>query len=77
MRERADIADVRVHDLRDTFASHAVIKGVTIPMVSKLLGHRKTSITLRYTHVSDKDTAAAAERVGAALQGLLRGKGAN
>ena len=73
MRERAGIEDVRVHDLRHTFASHAVIKGVTIPMVSKLLGHRKTSMTLRYTHVSDKATEVAAERIGATLQELLRG----
>ncbi len=73
VRKLADIEDVRVHDLRHTYASHAVMKGVTIPMVSKLLGHRKTSMTLRYTHVTDKETAAAAERVGLTLQGLLGG----
>lgn len=74
IRKRADIEDVRVHDLRHTFASHAVIKGVSVPMVSKLLGHRKTAMTLRYTHVADKDAEAAAERIGATLNALLKGK---
>ena len=74
IRKMVDIEDVRVHDLRHTFASHAVIKGVTIPMVSKLRGHRKTSMTLRYTHVSEKDTEAAAERIGSILLGLLYSK---
>lgn len=73
VRKRAGIEDVRVHDLRHTFASHAVMKGVGVPMVSKLLGHRKTAMTLRYTHVADKDAEAAAERVGVVLDGLLKG----
>ena len=70
----AGIEDVRVHDLRHTYASHVIIKVVTVPMVSKLLGHRKTSMTLRYTHVSDQDTIEAAERIGATLRDFLQGK---
>jgi len=71
VRQRAGIPDVRVHDLRHTFASHAVLQGVPLPLVSKLLGHKKTAMTLRYTHVTDQQTEAAAERVGGVLQGLL------
>ena len=66
---------MRSHDLRHTFASHAVMKGVGVPMVSKLLGHRKTAMTLRYTHVADKDAEEAAERVGVALWEMLQGAG--
>jgi len=75
VRKRAGIEDVRVHDLRHTFASHAVMKGVGVPMVSKLLGHRKTAMTLRYTHVADKDAEEAAERIGVVLWEVLQGRG--
>jgi len=64
LRIKADIADVRIHDLRHTFASYAVMDGHTLPMVAKLLGHKRLSMTLRYTHVSDKAVEQAAEQVG-------------
>ena len=66
-RKRAGIEDVRLHDLRHTHASQAVMKGVPLPVVSKLLGHGQTSMTLRYTHVADREVEAAAERVGCAI----------
>ena len=65
-RKRAGIEDVRLHDLRHTFASHAVMQGVPLPVVARLLGHRNVRMTLRYAHVADRDVEAAAERVGAA-----------
>ena len=64
VRKRAGIEDVRLHDLRHTFASWAVIRGVPLPTVARLLGHRQVSMTLRYAHVQDKEVEAAAERVG-------------
>ena len=64
VRERAGIGDVRLHDLRHNLASHAVMQGVPLPTVAKLLGHRHVSMTLRYAHVHDKEVEAAAERVG-------------
>ncbi len=66
-RERAGLEDVRLHDLRHTHASQAVMKGVPLPVVSKLLGHRHASMTLRYAHVADREVEAAAERVGQAI----------
>ena len=66
-RERAGLADVRLHDLRHTHASQAVMKGVPPPVVSKLLGHGQASMTLRYAHVADRELEAAAERVGQAI----------
>ena len=41
VRERAGIGDVRLHDLRHNLASHAVMQGVPLPTVAKLLGHRR------------------------------------
>ena len=64
VRERAGIGDVRLHDLRHNLASHAIMQGVPLPTVAKLLGHRRISMTLRYAHVHDKEVEAAAERIG-------------
>ena len=69
-RKEAGIEDVRLHDLRHTFASHAVMSGVPLPIIAKLLGHSRCSMTLRYAHVHDKDVEAAAERTGMAIAQL-------
>ena len=69
-RKEAGIEDVRLHDLRHTFASHAVMSGVPLPIVAKLLGHSRCSMTLRYAHVRDRDVEVAAERTGAAIAQL-------
>ncbi len=71
VRQQAGIGEVRLHDLRHTFASHAVLQSVPLPVVSRLLGHSRTRMTLRYAHVSDQETEAAAERIGCALAVLL------
>ena len=71
IRSRAGIRDVRLHDLRHTFASHAVLQGVALPVVSRLLGHARVHMTLRYAHVADREVELAAERIGLAIDGLL------
>ena len=71
VRREAGIEEVRLHDLRHTFASHAVRLGTALPVVSRLLGHRRTRMTLRYAHVADRETEAAAERIGAGIATLL------
>lgn len=73
VRRAAGLAGVRLHDLRHTFASHAVLQGVPLPVVARLLGHAQERMTLRYAHVSDHETEAAAERIGAGLAGCLEG----
>ena len=71
VRTNAELEDVRLHDLRHRFASHAVLQGVPLPVVSRLLGHKRPSMTLRYAHVGDRETEAAAERIGAAIARAL------
>ncbi len=73
VRTKADIEDVRLHDLRHNYASHAVMNGVPVPVVARLLGHASTAMTLRYAHVGDWDTQIAAERVGTAMAAALAG----
>lgn len=51
VRELADISDVRLHDLRHSFASFALKKGVDLYTVSKLLGHKNIKTTTRYAHL--------------------------
>ena len=71
VRREAGIEDVRLHDLRHTHASHAVMNGVPVPVVSRLLGHSNTRMTLRYAHLGDRDIEAAAERVGQAVADIM------
>lgn len=75
VRRRAGIEDVRLHDLRHSFASHAVIQGIPLPTVARLLGHRNVSMTLRYAHVADREVEAAAERIGDAISAICMADG--
>jgi len=68
----ANLDDVRLHDLRHTFASHAVINKVPLPVLMRLLGHSRERMTLRYAHINDSETEAAAERIGIAMELVLR-----
>ena len=71
VRRQAGIEDVRLHDLRHTFASHAAMQNVPLPVISRLLGHAGTRMTLRYAHVGDREIEAAAERIGTAIAKIL------
>ncbi len=55
IRKRAGLPDVRLHDLRHSYASFLVNNGVSIYVVQQLLGHTQTRTTQRYSHL-DRDT---------------------
>ena len=74
VRREVNIEDVRLHDLRHTVASHAVMQGVPLPIVARLLGHRHPSMTLRYAHIGDCEIEAAAERIGQTIARLMSGE---
>ena len=71
VRQEAGIEDVRLHDLRHTLASHAVMNGVPVPVVSRLLGHSNVRMTLRYAHLGDREIEAAAESIGQAIGAMM------
>jgi integrase len=64
IRATAGIADVRLHDLRHTFASFLVNNGVSLYVVQGLLGHTQVRTTQRYAHLADETLSDAAELVG-------------
>ena len=74
VRVEADIADVRVHDLRHTFASYAVNHGHGLAFVGKLLGHSKIQTTQRYAHLADDPLRRVNEQIGAGLAATLAGQ---
>ena len=69
IREEADLRDVRLHDLRHSYASMALMHGETVLTIGRLLGHRHPATTLKYTHLADATVREAVEAVGAALEG--------
>ncbi len=71
IRTAAGVPDVRLHDLRHSFASVAVGLGEGLAMIGKLLGHTQTQTTARYAHLASDPVKAATERVGAALAGMM------
>ena len=71
VRQEAGIEDVRLHDLRHTLASHAVMNGVPVPVVSRLLGHSNVRMTLRYAHLGDREIEAAAESIGQSIGAMM------
>ena len=67
LRARADLPDVRLHDLRHSVASRALALGEELPMIGKLLGHRRIESTVRYAHLARTAVHQAAERVANSL----------
>jgi integrase len=54
IRKKAGIPELRVHDLRHSFASFLVISGHSLYEVQKLLGHYDPKVTMRYAHLSQQ-----------------------
>lgn len=72
IRHEAGLADVRLHDLRHTFASHALGAGCSLAEVGKLLGHRDLNSTQRYAHLADEAIRSAADEVASRLAWLMK-----
>ena len=69
LRAGTAIADVRLHDLRHSYASIALREGCTIRVIGRLLGHADPATTLKYTHLEDAQIRAAAAMVSNGLAG--------
>ena len=71
VRRYASLEDVRLHDLRHSFASLAAARGVSLPMIGKLLGHKTPLTTARYAHLARDVVAAVNDDIGAAMQAAI------
>ena len=67
IRARADLEDVRLHDLRHSFASRALALGESLPAIARLLGHSQLRATARYAHLGGDAGKEAAARVAAVI----------
>ena len=71
VRARANLPEVRLHDLRHTFASHGAAAGISLYVLGKIIGHSDTKMTARYAHISDNPLISGADVISATLAELL------
>ena len=64
IRTQAGLDDLRIHDIRHSYASRALALGEGLPTIGKLLGHSQVSTTARYVHLMRDAEKEAATRVG-------------
>ena len=70
--EKANLPNIRFHDLRHTFATHALTSGVDAKTLSGILGHTNASFTLdTYTHVTTDMQKRASDIVGSFMNDIL------
>ena len=67
IRKKAQLPDLRIHDLRHSYASLAASDGESLPIIGKLLGHTQTQTTARYAHLAPASVRATAERITDAI----------
>lgn len=67
---RADLKEVRIHDLRHTYGAILASAGLSLPIIGGLLGHSQPGTTARYAHLQDDPMRAATERAGAVIAGV-------
>ena len=73
VRARAGVEDVRIHDLRHSFASRALALGESLSMIGRLLGHADVNTTARYAHLAhDAEKTAVARVAGSIEADILR-----
>ncbi len=73
IRARAGLDDVRLHDLRHSFASIGAAGGLSLPMIGKLLGHTQAATTERYAHLAADPVRAANEAIGERIAAAMKG----
>ncbi len=73
IREAAKLNDVRLHDLRHSFASVAASGGQSLVVIGKMLGHSQPATTARYAHLADDPVKAASDAVGARIAAAMDG----
>jgi integrase len=72
IRSAAGLDDVRIHDLRHSFASVAAGSGQSLPVIGALLGHTQPQTTARYAHLADNPLRAASDAVGGRISDAMK-----
>lgn len=72
IRAAAGLDDVRIHDLRHSFASVAAGAGMSLPIIGKLLGHSQPVTTARYAHLGADPVRAAANLIGNEISAAMK-----
>ena len=72
IRAKADLNDVRIHDLRHSFASMAVAGGLSLPVIGALLGHTQPATTARYAHLAADPLRQAANIAGGRIAAAMK-----
>ena len=75
IRKRAELEDVRLHDLRRTVGSWMATSGESLPLIGKVLNHSNASTTQVYARLSEDATRTALEAHGARIGPMLTGTG--
>jgi len=63
IRKKAGLNDLRIHDLRHSFASFGLANGLSLSEIGKLLGHSQVQTTARYAHIADKHASKTVDKV--------------
>lgn len=71
--EAAELHDVRLHDLRHSFAAVGASGGASLAIIGGLLGHSQPSTTKRYAHLSDNPLQDAAARISESIEAAMSG----
>jgi integrase len=71
VRKAVGLDDVRLHDLRHSFASVGAAGGLSLPIIGALLGHKNAATTARYAHLSADPLRAANDAVGARIAAAM------
>ena len=71
IKQDSALGDVRLHDLRHSFASVGAGMGFSLPIIGKLLGHSQAATTQRYAHLADDPIRKAVEAISSRVESVM------
>jgi len=71
IRKQINAPDLRLHDLRHSYASFGIGLDMNLSMVGNLLGHRDIAATKRYAHIHEKVSVENAQKIGDHIQKII------
>ena len=74
VRKAACLENFRIHVIRHSFASTAAESGASLLHIGKLLGHKKSITTERYTHIANDPVKELNETIGSLIKGTMEFK---